>query len=196
MKLSNELKIGLAVIIPILVIVAIILIIGQLKSAICGSWSFDQQLCKDYIDGYSKIIGILIALATFTIAGTSAYFAINTYRKNSSLEHAKWLFNLYEKFYEKEHLKEIRNKLDCDIPSKEVENLVKKESFEFTDYLNFFEFVAFLKKSKQLTFEEIEDLFGYYLGCIDRHKSVRDYLTPNGYELLNEMLKELAEKKK
>lgn len=194
MKLDKDKKIILAIIAPLLAIILFLLVIWLIKSAICGTWSL--EVCKDNIDSYSKIVGILTAIITLTIVSISAFYAVRTYRKNATLEHAKWLFNLYEKFYEKEHLKEIRNKLDCDETTKEVENLVKKQPFEFTDYLNFFEFVAFLKRSEQITFEEIDDLFGYYLNCIARHKSIREYLTPNGYELLDDLLKELAEKKK
>ena|SRR5215213_3426548 len=193
MNLSKIIKFLIALILGIFVL---ILGFWVIKNSTCGDWTLEIEGCKNRVQIVSQIAGILVTLATFTVGGVSAYFAVNTYRKNSTLEHAKWLFNLYEKFYEKEHLKDIRNKLDCDENSKDVENLVKTEPFDFTDYLNFFEFVAFLKKSEQLTFEEIEDLFGYYLSCIGRHKSVREYLVPNGYELLDELLKKIEEKRK
>jgi hypothetical protein len=195
MNLTREQKIGLAVILPILGIVLLVLSTWILRSSICGHWSFDADLCQIGIDGYSKLTAILSAVITLVIVSISAFYAVNTYRKNASLEHAKWLFNLYEKFYEKEHLKDIRNALDCSETTKEVENLVEKQPFEFTDYLNFFEFVAFLKKSEQITFEEINDLFGYYLSCISRHKSVRKYLKPNGYEMLDDLLEEMSREK-
>lgn len=195
MSLDKDQKILLAVCSSLLLVGLFVLVIWAMKSAICGQWSFEGSGCQNYIEGYSKIIGILTTLITLVVIVVSAFYAVRTYRKNATLEHAKWLFNLYEKFYEKENLKEIRNKLDCEETTKEVENLVKEQPFEFTDYLNFFEFVAFLKKSEQITLEEIDDLFGYYLGCISRHQSVREYLTPNGYELLDGLLKEISEKK-
>jgi len=36
--------------------------------------------------------------------------------------------------------------------------LIRDESAKFTDYLNFFEFVAFLRKKKQLKFDEVNAL--------------------------------------
>jgi hypothetical protein len=50
---------------------------------------------------------------------------------------------LYENFYERNDLKEVREVLDCDTgDSPEINKLVDEESQRFTDYLNFFEFVA------------------------------------------------------
>ena len=61
---------------------------------------------------------------------------------------------------------------------------------KFTDYLNFFEFIVFLKTSKQLKNSEIEVLFGYYFDCLNRHQRVKQYIADpeNGYEGLAEML--------
>ncbi len=138
----------------------------------------------------------------FTIIGTfatviAAGFAAFVYWRNSRLERAKWLASLYEKFYEKENLKPVRDKLDCeDEISLDITKLIREESPEFTDYLNFFEFVAFLMKSKQLKYEEVEQLFGYYLNCLNSRKDVRGYIENKGYELLNALLKEFAERRK
>ena len=194
MKLYKGEKIIIAILFSLATIGIFLFAVWVTKSSICGSW--EVYSCKDTIDGYSKIIGIVTALATLIVVGISAFYAVGTYRRNAALEHAKWLFNLYEKFYEKGHLKEIRNKLDCDETSKDVENLVQNQPFEFTDYLNFFEFVAFLKNSNQITIEEVQDLFGYYLNCLSWHQSVRSYLKPTGYELLENMLKEIADNRK
>jgi hypothetical protein len=50
---------------------------------------------------------------------------------------------LYENFYERNDLKEVREVLDCDTgDSPEINKLVDEESQRFTDYLNFFEFVG------------------------------------------------------
>ncbi len=138
----------------------------------------------------------------FTIVGTIATFfavlwAAYVYTKNSRLERAKWLASLYEKFYEKAHLKDIREKLDCDDEiSLEITKLIREEPADFTDYLNFFEFVAFLEKSKQLKFEEIDHLFSYYLRCLYKRKDIRDYVEKKDYEWLSRLLKIFAEKKK
>jgi hypothetical protein len=108
------------------------------------------------------------------------------YRTNSKLERAKWMTNLYEK----EGLKTVRNKLDCDSDESEIDDLVCEETQEFTDYLNFFEYIGKLKKLGQLSDEDIRDLFGYYLDCLKRHRSVRDYISQRekGFEELERLL--------
>lgn len=139
------------------------------------------------------IVSILGPIATFVAVGVAAF----VYWKNSRLERAKWLATLYEKFYEKDGLKEIREILDCDDDvSLEITNLIRQEPSKFTDYLNFFEFVAFLKKSKQLKIDEIDDLFGYYLDCLSQREEMREYVSKRGYELLAQLLLEFSEKRK
>ncbi len=71
-----------------------------------------------------------------------------------------------------------------------MNEIVIREEADFTDYLNFFEFIAFLKTSKQLKSSEIEALFGYYLDCLNRHDRVRQYISnpANGYEGLSKLL--------
>jgi hypothetical protein len=91
------------------------------------------------------IAGTIGALGIFG----AAVFAVYYYYQNSQLERAKWASGLYEKFYEEKHLKPIRDKLDVEAANSEyVRELVNDESTNFTDYLNFFEFIAFLRKSK------------------------------------------------
>lgn len=108
----------------------------------------------------SFVLDALKTIAAF-LALVTAFVAYRVYRFNSRLECAKWLNTLYEKFYEKDELKKVRDILDCDGgESSAVEEPVRSESKEFTDYLNFFEFVAVLGKSKQLAKGGVEDLFG------------------------------------
>ena len=127
----------------------------------------------------------------------AAICAAFIYRANSRLERAKWQANLYEKFYERPDLKRVREILDSDDEiSLEITKLIRDESPEFTDYLNFFEFVAFLKKSKQLKLDEVNDLFGYYLDCLNRRTDIQIYVSKRGYELLSELLAELKKEHK
>ena len=124
-------------------------------------------------------------------AAAAVLWGIYVYFTNSRLRRAEWLASLYEKFYESNNLKAVRDVLDCGTaPTLEIENLVKEESRDFTDYLNFFEFVAVLQKSRQLTDQEIEDLFGYYLDCLEYCRPLRDYIGGRGYEQLDRLLKE------
>jgi hypothetical protein len=120
----------------------------------------------------------------YIAASIAALGALFVYQKNSKFERARWASQLYESFYQKDNLKGIRDKLDCAADSDEVKQLVAQEDAQFTDYLNFFEFIAFLKTTKQLGDSEVEDLFGYYLNCLNRHADVRKYILnlENGYE--------------
>ena len=131
--------------------------------------------------------------ATISAVGTAlaALFAAFVYRRNSALERAKWASSLYDKFYEATTLKKMRDRLDCVNDMDSVNEIVIREESTFTDYLNFFEFIAFLKTSKQLKNSEIDALFGYYLDCLKRHDRVKQYISnpENGYEGLANLLK-------
>lgn len=131
-----------------------------------------------------------------TIVGAlAALWGIYVYFTNSRLKRAEWLGNLYEKFYERPELKPVREILDCEGGhSAAIDKLISEEPAEFSDYLNFFEFVAVLRNSRQLSEGEIEDLFHYYLDCLENCRPVRDYITRKGYERLDLMLKKRAKR--
>ena len=135
---------------------------------------------------------IYTTAATVSAVGTAlaAGFAAFVYSRNSTLERAKWASSLYDKFYQATTLKQMRDRLDCLNDSDSVNEIVIREEPSFTDYLNFFEFIAFLKASKQLKDSEIEALFGYYLDCLNRHDRVKQYISnpENGYEGLADLL--------
>jgi predicted negative regulator of RcsB-dependent stress response len=129
-----------------------------------------------------------IVLYLVTIIGGP--FAIWTYWKNQSLERSRWASSLYEKFYEEIDHKGIRRELDCSAGSEEVAKLVDREPPEFTDYLNFFEHVAYLIKCKQIKRADAEAYFGYYLACLKQHPAVLTYVRnkAKGYEYLAELI--------
>jgi len=137
----------------------------------------------------ATFMGALAAL----VGAVGALFAIKNYGRNSRLERARWLESLYTKFYEEKELKKVRKHLDCETgASPEIDAMVNEESDEFTDYLNFFEFVAILGKSRQLEQDEIEDLFGYYLDRLEKSPKVREYVASpaKGYEHLDKLLRD------
>jgi hypothetical protein len=78
--------------------------------------------------------------------------------------------------------------LDSD-DSEQIAILVRKETAEFTDYLNFFEQVAIFTASKQLDKNDVEALLGYYFTCLEV-KAVRDYIAEESksYEKLKTFL--------
>src|SRR5690349_14952238 len=114
-----------------------------------------------------------LAQLIFFVAGTaSAIGAWLTYRANSQLESARWTVRMYEKFYEQADLKRTGEALDCEANDENVQSLVADKSSRLTDYLNFFELLAILHKSKQVSASAIEAMFGYYLDCIQRQASL------------------------
>ena len=138
------------------------------------------------LESAKTIIQILSACAT----AIAAIGALLVYRTNSRRERARWAENLYARFFERPELKAVREKLDCDAGDRGVTQLVTAESADLTDYLNFFEFVAYLQSSKQLGESDVVALFGYYLGCLRRHREVTEYIgdPQKGFEYLNRML--------
>jgi hypothetical protein len=140
-------------------------------------------MCWEILQDIAKIVSYVGP----TIA---AFWALYVYWSGARRERAKWAESLYSRFFEKKELKEIREVLDCDPGSPEVAMLVTKESPEFTDYLNFFELVAYLEESRQLKPKDVKALFEYYLGCLKKHQPVMDYISgrSNGFEHLRRLL--------
>jgi hypothetical protein len=128
-------------------------------------------------------------------AAVAAIWAVKTYRRNSVIERARWLSSLYSKFYEQADLKGIREVLDSELPtSTEIQKLVEEQDARFTDYLNFFEFMAYLNECGQLSKKDVRALFHYYLGAIWKHEAVRKYVLDdrNGYDYLKKLLPKLT----
>jgi hypothetical protein len=130
-----------------------------------------------------------LQLLSYGVAIVTTIAAVDTYRANSRRERAKWAVQLYEKFYESDRYKVVRDKVDsADEPA--VKDLVNQEGAEFTDYLNFFELVAYLLATRQLSSSDVMTLFHYYLRSLKRHRSVMNYLNQRekGFERLSTLL--------
>lgn len=99
---------------------------------------------------------------------------------------------LYEKFYERDDLKQIREMLDSGNHDA-IGQLVKAEDPKFTDYLNFFEFLAYLSGSNQIKEEEMFGIFDYYLRSLEQNPEVAGYIsdTQKGFEKLNKLMKKM-----
>lgn len=125
-----------------------------------------------------------------TIGGLiAAFLAISTFRQNVKLSRAKWMKELYEKFYEREELKSVRDQLDSG-DEQGIAKLVIQETSSFTDYLNFFEFLAHLEESGQVKREDMLGIFGYYLENLKSSRSVLAYIkdSTKGFEKLRNVL--------
>jgi hypothetical protein len=125
------------------------------------------------------------------LAAAAVLGAVRIYYRKTTLERATWLSSLYSKFYEAPDLKRIRKVLDDNPPdAPEVEELVRNEDSDLTDYLNFFEFMAYLKDRHQLSKKDVAALFDYYLRLQSKHKDVRRYVLDdrNGYGYLKTLM--------
>lgn len=135
-----------------------------------------------------------VQTASYAVGALAASWSLVVYCSNSRRERAKWLATLYEKFYEQPSLKTVRNLLDGEPPdSAAVRQLVDDEDAGFTDYLNFFEFMGYLRDSGQLSRRDVTALFDYYLACLRKHDAVRKYVADDskGYGYLKESLLKL-----
>jgi len=131
-----------------------------------------------------------VQMCSYFAAVPAAVWAVWVYQGNSRRERAKWAENLYSRFFEKKELKDVRDLLDCARDDPKVYELVAKEGSEWTDYLNFFEFVAYLQSSKQLSSRDVQALFGYYIECLRKHAAVLEYVQKEekGFDYLRRLL--------
>ena len=116
---------------------------------------------------------ILKDAVTLVIAGLSAAFAVRGYLSNADTRkaseqtrRAEFLYDLHKSFFEEGKYNEMREQLDVaseEQMSKNCAQLCSDEPEEFTRYLNFFEFVAYLQRNGNLTLDDVRSLLGYYL---------------------------------
>jgi len=142
-----------------------------------------MSLC---LDTALKVVQII----SYAAAACAAIAALLVYKSNSRRERARWAESLYSKFFEQIGLKAVREVLDSVAGDPRVRELVTNESSDWTDYLNFFEFVAYLRSSRQLSERDVQALFGYYLECLKRHPVVVEYIRDRskGFDYLRELL--------
>lgn len=131
-----------------------------------------------------------VQILSYLAGATAAVSAVFVYRSNSRRERARWVENLYSRFFEKSELKQVRDILDCDSDDENVKLLVTEEGSAWTDYLNFFELVAYLQESKQIAAEDVKALFEYYIGCLKRHRAAMEYICDDikGFKYLRRLL--------
>ena len=134
----------------------------------------------------------IVQMASYTAGAIAAVSAYRVYRHNARLQRATWVSSLYTKFFEQPALKLVRDRIDCGADDPAIGEMVREEPAELTDYLNFFEFVAYLYRVHQLTRDDVEALFGYYLACLKKHRTLHNYIQSpeKGYEYLRSLLRE------
>ena len=145
----------------------------------------------------------LSGLGAIGLAGL-AFWARQSYRRQVNLEQMRWLQQLYDSFFNSDRYRAVRQVIDFDDLDQTLELLRRGDSNpyqlslpertqldQFTDYLNFFEWVAFLEEEGQLTFEQVDVMFKYYLTRlleIDKNRQLRKYIQSHSYEQLDRLL--------
>jgi len=153
-----------------------------------------------------------IALAI--IGALTAWFAVREYREKGQVAKAKWQSDLFKQFFADTTYKDIRQKIDFDdlgeikiLIARELEwhrsgesttfSRVERDTLDnFTDFLNFFEFVGLLRKNGQLTDDDIGSLFDYYIARIveiDRDNQIRLYLNAFKFRNLCHLLNRVSD---
>jgi hypothetical protein len=130
---------------------------------------------------------------TLLIAAASAAFAALTYRRNANTKRAEFLLQLHQAFFVDDTYKPFRTLLDdqSDAAIAERRNEVAQESPALTDFLNFFEMIAYLEQCKTLQAKDFEALLGYYLHLLKADPIVSGYVADkhNSFEHLSRRLK-------
>lgn len=143
-----------------------------------------SQDFKDWIDVISK-----------TMAAVGIVIAALNYRKQTKTKRAEWLKELFEKFYEQKEFKEVRKWLENgDIEKKiNLDETVSEDEEKFSDYLNFFEFIATLESEGQLKQKDVSNLFDYYLKKLSESPVSMSWIERKdyGFEKLRTLLKKL-----
>jgi hypothetical protein len=161
--------------------------LGQDSLAVWGS----------YLTG-AGTIGL--ALAAF-VAGLKA---VKEYEDRTKAEQTRWVGDLFERFFQGKLYRRVRQKVDYDDldnviillernkePNPEFSQEERDLLDEFTDYLNFFEFIAFLIVKNQMASEDVRQIFDYYLRRLNQIKQqapVMEYLEKDGFENLHKLL--------
>ncbi len=148
------------------------------------------------IEPWTKIFSELVPPIVAIIALCQYFRSVRTRR-------AEWLLSLFQSFYEGPSYVRTRAILDSDPRTSsdlsrlesDIRNRSEGQNVEaFINYLNCFEFVAVLRKQKQLRQTEICDLFKYYLQNLKKLPFVTEYVKNQGFERLDRLLDEIDPK--
>jgi hypothetical protein len=133
-----------------------------------------------------------VATAAAVVGVIAAIVSVLQYRKNSKQTRIRWLFDLHQRIYSDLALGELQIRIeeaDTEFVRKEEGNTLLAR---LDSYLNFFEFIAYLKDKKQLRVDEIQAMFAFPLESIRKNEDVHNYIEKYHYEYLRELLKELG----
>lgn len=119
-------------------------------------------------------------------------FAALGYLKQLKIKKGEWLQLLFEKFYENQHYKEVRKWIDNNEIEKKIttDDAISDEDEKFTDFLNFFEFIATLEAQRQISKTDVVNLFDYHLKKIKHSPTCMRWISNSeyGFEKLRNLL--------
>lgn len=128
-------------------------------------------------------------VAGVVVAGVLGIVAVFNYLRDVEHKRTDWLYQLFDKFYEKQTYSDIRRILDHKMEPEYTE--LKRQATEpgpknldekFADYLNFFEFLVNLQRTGRMRRRDLDNMFDYYLTSLAQQDWVREYAARNGYE--------------
>ena len=122
--------------------------------AVGSGYGIHLKLGSESLNAWGAYLAGCGALALALAAIVAGFLAISDYRSRVLAEKSKWFLQLYEKLFENPQYKHVRRKLDYGdmdeikvLIRHDAQNLEFSEAQQtifdqFTDYLNFFEFIA------------------------------------------------------
>jgi len=130
-------------------------------------------------------------VAAYVVGIGAAALSYRQYRKNSARQRTLWIYDLYRRLWDQPSLRSMRLRIDNgDLPS--LDALDATQLADFDDYLNFFEFIGYLRQSKELRQGEIETMFDYSMKQIAEIDGISSYLAKYGYEQTSALLLEMG----
>jgi hypothetical protein len=131
------------------------------------------------------------------VGASGIIWAALTYDRDSKHKRAIWLGELFEKFYVKQDYKRVRRlmdegRLEAEMRTGNKDYQTKLEE-SIVDYLNFFEFIGSLHEMNQLSRQEIDMMFDYYLRVMkkpENYSFLRQEHLKYGFERLSKLLEQ------
>lgn len=135
---------------------------------------------------------LVLKWLAFAVGLLSAATAAFSLYRNTRTKAAEFLVSLHRGFFIDPLYQPMKTLLDCDGAEEEarLEEAVRSESGEFTDFLNFFELVAYLQEAGTLSAQDVDALLGYYLDKLRTQPAVWAYIrqSTKSFENLRRLL--------
>ncbi len=142
------------------------------------------------------MISIVVPTLALVVAALSAAIAAFTYWRSTRTKAAEFLTSLHQAFFVDKTYKKVRSVLDDEskLGASKLSELLQTEPDDFTDFLNFFELVAYLRECRNLSAKDVEALPGYYLTLLANKPDLRSYINSRDFEHLDSLLTKRAKR--